>query len=119
MRDHRKLRTFELADQLVLSIYRVTKTFPKEELFGLTSQMRRSAVSSAANIVEGSARNSQIDYVRFLDMAHASLRELGYYIDLSYRLGYMIESSFEKLNVAYEQTARSLGALIRSLRNRS
>ena len=72
MRDHRNLRAFQLADELVLDVYRATKTFPRDEMFGLTSQLRRAAVSIASNIVEGCARQSQGDFVRFLDTAFAS-----------------------------------------------
>ena len=63
MRDHTKLRAFELADEVAVLVYRVTSGFPREELYGLTSQMRRAAVSVPSNIVEGCARNSQADYL--------------------------------------------------------
>ena len=62
MRDHTKLRAFELADEVAVLVYRVTSRFPREELYGLTSQMRRAAVSVPSNIVEGCARDSQADY---------------------------------------------------------
>ena len=68
-RDHMKLRAFELADELALLVYRVTARFPREELYGLTAQMRRAAISVSSNIVEGRARDSQADYLRFLYMA--------------------------------------------------
>ena len=77
MRDHTKLRTFELADEVVMLVYRTTARFPKEELFGPTSQIRRAAVSVPSNIVEGCARDSGAEYLRFLNIAFGSLRELG------------------------------------------
>ena len=116
MRDHRKLRAFELADKLVLSIYSVTKTFPREEQFGLTSQFRRAAVSIASNIVEGCARQSQADYMRFLDMAFGSAREVEYQLSIAHRLGYIPDAAAQKLAQQADETARVLASLLRSLR---
>jgi four helix bundle protein len=93
LRDHRKLRAFELAGQLALEIYRATEIFPKQEVFGLTSQLRRAAVSIASNIVEGCARASEADYLRFLDMAYGSAREVEYQLSLAFRLGYLSQES--------------------------
>jgi len=76
MRNHTKLRAFELADEVALLIYRVTREFPKEEMYGLTSQMIRAEFSVPSNIVEGCARESQAEYLRFLEIAFGSLREL-------------------------------------------
>jgi four helix bundle protein len=117
MRDHRKLRAFELADDLVIAIYRATKSFPKEEIFGLTSQLRRAAVSIASNIVEGSARNSLADYIRFLDIAFASTREVEYQISIASRLGYLDSSSASSLQQEAEETAKVMAGLLRSLRS--
>ena len=85
MRKHTKLRAFELADEIALMIYRLTKGFPREEVYGLASQMRRAAVSVPSNIVEGCARESQIEYLRFLEIAFSSLRELHYQFGLAKR----------------------------------
>jgi four helix bundle protein len=88
MRDHSKLRAFELADEVALLVYGATRSFPKDEIYSLVSQMRRAAVSVPSNIVEGCARESQNEYRRFLEIAFGSLRELHYQLTLSQRLGY-------------------------------
>jgi len=112
------LKAFGLADALVIALYRATKTFPREELFGLTSQIRRAAVSVCSNIAEGCARETQNEYLHFLNQAFGSLREVGYYIDLSSRLAYLSQESAEELLKMYDETARVLGALNASLRTR-
>jgi len=117
MRDHRNLRAFQLADELALLVYRETVNFPKEELFGLTSQVRRAAVSVASNIAEGCGRSSDIDFLRFLDMANGSLREMQYQISLAQRLGYIpAESTLVDDNSILFETGRVLHGLIRSMR---
>ena len=116
MRDHHRLRAFELADSFALAVYGATNTFPREEVFGLTAQLRRAAVSVPSNIVEGAARNSQADYVRFLDIAYGSLREAGYQLSLAHRLGYMKAETFQELDALCTETGKVLNGLIRSLR---
>ena len=117
MRDHTKLRAFELADETALLIYQVTRKFPREELYGLTSQMRRAAVSIPSNIVEGCARASQAEYLRFLEIAFGSLRELHYQLGLAKRLGYADEPDMSACDVKITEAGKVLSALIRSLRN--
>ena len=117
MRDHTKLRAFELADEVAVLVYRVTAGFPREELYGLTSQMRRAAVSVPSNIVEGCARDSRADYLRFLYIAFGSLRELHYQLSLSKRLGFLRNQDSSLLEAKIVETEKVLNGLIRALRD--
>ena len=119
MRDHNKLRAFELADEIVFLIYQITRNFPKAELYGLTSQMRRSAISVPSNIVEGCARESQTEYLRFLEIAFGSLRELHYQFELAVRLGYTNGVDIAECQSKFLESEKVLGALVRSIRNGS
>jgi len=116
MRDHTKLTAFQLADEVAIHIYRLTKKFPKDELFGLTSQMRRAAVSVPSNIVEGCARESQSEYFRFLEIAFGSLRELHYQFELSEKLGYLDGCESGGCEAKIIETEKVLSALLRSMR---
>jgi four helix bundle protein len=117
-RDHRNLEAFRLADQFVLDVYEITRHMPREELFGLTSQLRRAAVSTAANIVEGAARSSEREFVQSLNIAMGSLREAGYHLSLTVRLGMIDQPTARKAQDSYEQAARVLHGLIRSFKVR-
>jgi four helix bundle protein len=117
MRDHNKLRAFQLADEVAILVYRISREFPREEVYGLTSQMRRSAVSVPSNIVEGCARESQAEYLRFLEIAFGSLRELHYQLSLAKRLGYADEPDVSDCDARIAETEKVLGALVRAMRN--
>ena len=119
MRDHNKLKVFKLSDELVLEIYRITKDFPKEEIYGLSSQMRRAAVSVPSNIVEGCARESQQEYLRFLEIAFSSLRELSYQYELACRLGFVLPNDINKCKLKILEVEKVLAALLRSIRKPS
>lgn len=116
MRDHNKLQAFQLADESVVLIYKLTKGFPKEELYGLTSQMRRAAVSIPSNIVEGCSRETEAEYLRFLEIAFGSLRELHYQLSLAERLGYPDKDLYPKCDETLIRMGKVLSALIRSIR---
>ncbi len=114
-RDYRKLLVLQLADNLVVRLYRATATFPAEERFGLRSQVRRAAVSAATNIVEGTARRSLSEYLSFLNIATGSAAEARYLIDLAERLGFMTPEAAADLGPGYERLVAHLLALVKSL----
>lgn len=117
MREHTKLRAFEMADEVAVQVNRMTAGFPREEIYGLTSQVRRAAVSVPSYIVEGCARESQTEYLRFLSVAFGSLRELHYQMGLSKRLGFLSENDWKHIEPMLVETEKILNGLIRYLRS--
>src|ERR1019366_5592689 len=104
MRDYTKIEAWKLADDLTVLIYEITRSFPKEELYGLTSQLRRAASSVPANIAAGSARGTQKDYLHFLYIARASLTEAHYFVHLSKRLGYVGDDKRTELESLFRRS---------------
>ena len=102
---------------LVAEVYKLTKSFPKDEVYGLTSQMRRCAVSIPSNIAEGYGRNSTSDYVRFLRIATGSLYELQTQMEISSKLEYLKRADFDRLYESSREVERMLSSLSRKLNN--
>ena len=107
-----QLDVWKKAHKATLEIYQLTKTFPSDERYGLTSQMRRSAVSVAANIAEGFGRRKRQDKARFYNISEGSVEELKYYLILARDLGYAEETN--SLTHSYESVSRMLRALSRT-----
>jgi len=118
MRDHTKLKVFELADNLAIAVYGASTGFPVNEQYGLQSQVRRAAVSIAANIVEGCARSTQKEYVRFVEIAYGSARELQYEISLFARLGFFSDASGNQLYDQCTAITKGLNGLLCALRHK-
>jgi four helix bundle protein len=110
-RDFRKLRVFQLSDELVLRVYELSRAFPSDERFGLTSQLRRDSVSVPCNIVEGSARRKNKDYARFLRIACGSATEARYLLSVVRRLGYLVKGPDLAVEDQYDELVRSLESL--------
>ena len=108
MRDFKKIQVWERAHRFVLKIYKITSTFPKDELYGLTSQMRRAAVSIPSNIAEGSGRDTQAELARFVHISGGSASELEYQLILAHDLGYIEDAIFPELNSEINEIKRML-----------
>ena len=119
MRDYTKIEAWKLADDLTVAVYQATKSFPREEIYGIISQIRRAACSVPANIVEGSSRESQKDYLHFLYIARGSLSETQYFVHLSRRLGYLPDADAKRLIGETRQTFACLHGLIRAVEKES
>ena len=114
---YRDLRVWQLAMELVVQIYAHTRAFPREEIYGLTSQMRRSAVSVPSNIAEGKGRSTDRDRSAFFCHARGSLLELETHILIAQQLDFLVAQDAEKLLADSAQLGRMLNALIASLKN--
>ena len=117
MRDFRQLEVWRKAQDLVIDVYRETVHFPLGEQYGLTSQLRRAAVSVSANIAEGSGRGSDLDFARFLDMAMGSVAETRSHLALVHDLGYLKPEIMEHLSEKALEVGRMLSGLSETLRN--
>jgi len=104
----KNIKVWQKAHELVLEVYKVTKTLPSSEKYGLTAQLRRAAASVATNIVEGYKRRSDKDFAHFLNMADSSLEETKYHLLLAFDLKYMDKNDYERLSVLAEEVGRML-----------
>lgn len=117
MQTYRELIVWQKAMSLVLKLYTETKSWPKEEVYGLTSQIRRSAVSVPSNIAEGYGRNSTGDYIRFLQIASGSLYEFQTQLEISVQLNYLSEEKYVEINSLSIEIEKMLSSLISKVKN--
>ncbi|MEQ1932771.1 MAG: four helix bundle protein [Fimbriimonadaceae bacterium] len=111
MRDYRKLEVWQIGIDFATEVYRRTASFPKEELYGLTSQLRRAVVSIPANIAEGSGRDTDAELLRFVRIALGSLNEVETLFEVARRIGYLEQKEIE----SQERESRDLGVRLRNL----
>ena len=116
MKDFRELKVWEKSHHLALAVYTATARFPKDELYGLTSQIRRSCASIPANIAEGCGRNGDAELARFLQIAMGSASELEYHLLLSRDLGLMDVASSDQLAQETTEIKRMLASFIQKLK---
>ena len=110
---HRKLDVWQMAMGFVTQIYRATESFPREEKYSLTDQMRRAAVSIPSNIAEGAARKTKKEFVNYLHMAQGSLSELDTQLEVARRLQFLSENDWGKLDTVIQRIDKMLTGLIR------
>lgn len=115
MRDFRKLTVWQKAHELVIQVYRATAGFPKEEIYGLTSQMRRCGASIPANIAEGCGRHGDAEFRRFLQIAAGSASELEYHLLLANELEYLKVDKYRTLDTQVIEIKRMISSLIQKL----
>jgi four helix bundle protein len=116
VKDFKELNVWKKAHEVTLSVYALSRGFPKEELFGLTSQIRRSAASIAANIAEGCGRRSDGEMGRFLQIAYGSASELEYHLLLAHDLHLLSERDFQTIGSQVDEVQRMLTSLIQRVR---
>jgi four helix bundle protein len=112
---HKKLEAWKQSMDLVIEIYRTTENFPSQEIYGLTNQIRRAAISIPSNIAEGAARQTKKEFTNYLHMAQGSLSELDTQIELASRLGYFDQETFRMLDERLERIDKMITGLIHHL----
>ncbi|MDR9761721.1 four helix bundle protein [Rhizobium redzepovicii] len=115
---YRDLKVWQFAIELSVVCYEVTRTFPREEIYGMTSQIRRSSVSVAANIAEGYGRENRGSFAQFLKIAQGSLKELETHLIIAGRIGVLQASALDELLDQCDEIGKMLGSLIRSVQHR-
>jgi four helix bundle protein len=118
LRDFRSLKVWQKSHALVVDIYKITAVFPREEIYGLTSQIRRSASSIAANIAEGCGRGGETEFARFLQIAGGSASELEYHLLLCRDIGLLPSVEHDRLVVEVCDVKKMLATLIKKLKER-
>lgn len=113
---YKKLKVWEKAHKFAIEIYRVSKAFPKEELYGLTSQIRRSGFSVPLNIVEGHASNSRKEFLNFLNIANRSLVETEYLLEIVRELNFLNETGYQRLEEMRSEAAVMLNAFTKAIK---
>jgi len=114
----KRLDVWKLADELAYKTYLITRKFPKEELYGLTSQLRRSALSIPTNIVEGYSRKGDKELAHFVNISLGSMAETKYLLYFALRLGYLSDEVYDKINKGYEELGGKLWRFYETVRNR-
>src|ERR1700691_2932287 len=117
MRNYKHLRVWAEAHELTLAVYKATQVFPKEERFGLISQVRRASASIAANLAEGCGRRSDGEMARFVQIAMGSGAELSYHLLLARDLGFLKTEEYVDLSSAVDRVMKMLSALSGKVRN--
>ena len=117
MHNFRKLTVWNSAMSLTVELYEISEGFPKPEMYGLTSQMRRAAVSIPSNIAEGSGRGSDKDFCRFLDIAISSCFELETQIEIAFRMSFLTDEAYSRLIDSCSQVQKMIYAFRRNLLN--
>jgi len=115
-RDFKNIKAWQYADDLAVLVYSKTKSFPKEELYGLTSQLRRAVVSVPTNIAEGASREHKKEYLHFLYVARGSIAEVEYLLHLSRRIGYLKDDEYRQVEDLRKEAAKTLQGLINSVK---
>ena len=112
MRNYRDLQTWSKAHKLTLELYKLSQRFPKEEMYGLTSQLRRSAASIGANLAEGCGRQTNPEFARFVKVSMGSASELDYHLLLSRDLGFLEADTYERAAMSLTEVRKMLASLL-------